>query len=113
MPSNTRKRPVSVTRPITDARISHRRHNASTGSRFSGVTIASMRSWLSEVITSTPFIPGSRLGMRARSTSIPAPVFAAVSEAAHEMPAAPRSCTPTARPASSSSRHASMRRFSS
>ena len=44
---------------------------------------------------------------------MPAPVFAAVSDAAHEMPAAPRSCTPTARPASSSSRHASMSRFSS
>ena len=36
-----------------------------------------------------------------------------VSDAAHEMPAAPRSCTPMARPSSSSSMHASMRRFSS
>ena len=67
---------------------------SSTASRLAGVTIASIRSWLSDVITSTGFMPGSRLAMRAMSTSMPAPVFAAVSDAAHEMPAAPRSCTP-------------------
>ena len=78
-----------------------------------GSTIASIRSWLSDVITSTGFMPGSRLATRATSTSMPAPVFAAVSDAAHDRPAAPRSCTPIARPASSSARHASMSRFSS
>jgi len=108
-----RKRAVSVTRPTTVARISQRRATASTASRFAGSTIASMRSWLSDVITSTAFMPGSRRATRAMSTSMPAPAFAAVSEAAQESPAAPRSCTPTASRASSSSRHASMSRFSS
>ena len=44
---------------------------------------------------------------------MPTPPLAAVSDAAHDSPAAPRSCTPTASFWSSSSRHASMRRFSS
>ena len=108
-----RKRAVSVTRPTTVARISQRRASASTASRFSGSTIASMRSWLSDVSASTAFMPGSRFEMRATSTSMPAPALAAVSDAAHDSPAAPRSCTPTASLASSSSRHASMSRFSS
>ena len=51
---------MSVTRPTTDARMSHCRHSASTSSRSTGRTIASIRSWLSDVITSTAFIPGSR-----------------------------------------------------
>ena len=61
-PSNTRKRPVSVTRPTTVARISQRRASSSTASRFAGSTIASMRSWLSDVSTSTAFMPGLALG---------------------------------------------------
>ena len=44
---------------------------------------------------------------------MPTPPLAAVSDAAHDSPAAPRSCTPTASLRSSSSRHASMSRFSS
>ena len=44
---------------------------------------------------------------------MPAPPFAAVSLVAHVSPAPPRSCTPTARPASSRARHASISRFSS
>ncbi len=39
---------------------------------------------------------GSRLATRATSTSIPTPPLAAVSDAAHDSPAAPRSWTPTA-----------------
>ena len=58
----------------------------------------------------------ARLALRDRGRRrrpCPTPPFAAVSLAAHESPAAPRSCTPTASPASSSSRHASISRFSS
>ena len=43
---------MAVTRPTTEARISHRSQSARTSSRFSGVTMASIRSWLSEIITS-------------------------------------------------------------
>ncbi|CAB5033410.1 unannotated protein [freshwater metagenome] len=112
-PEKIRKRPVSVTCPTTLARTSQRAHRASTRSRFSGVTIASIRSWLSEVIISIGFIFGSRWGTWVKSTSIPAPVAAAVSAAAQERPAAPRSCTPRAKPSSNNSRHASIKRFSS
>ena len=41
-----------MTRPTTAARTSHRRQTASTAGQVSGVTMASIRSWLSEVITS-------------------------------------------------------------
>ena len=58
--SSTRSRPVSVTIPMTFARISQRSAIASTASRFPGSTMASMRSWDSEVITSKGCIPGSR-----------------------------------------------------
>ena len=75
--------------------------------------MASIRSWLSEIITSTGSIPGSRRGTRAMSTSIPIPPLAAVSEAAQDSPPAPRSCTPTARPESSRARQASISFFSS
>src|SRR5688572_2454105 len=51
-PSTTRRRPVPVTVPITVAATSHRRHTSSTSSRSSGVTMASIRSWLSLIITS-------------------------------------------------------------
>ena len=112
-PSNTRKRSGAVTRPTTVARISHRAASSSTASSRSGVTIASIRSWLSEVSTSTGSMPGSRLATRATSTSIPTPPLAAVSDAAHDNPAAPRSWTPTASLRSSNSRHASISRFSS
>ena len=45
-----------------------------------------MRSWLSEVSSSTVFMPGSRRATRAASTSMPMPAFAAVSDAAHDRP---------------------------
>ena len=47
-----------VTLPTTVARTSHRPHTSSTELRASGVTMASMRSWLSLVITSKGARPG-------------------------------------------------------
>ncbi len=41
-----------VTRPTTADRTSHRRHTSSTRARSPGRTMASIRSWLSEVMTS-------------------------------------------------------------
>ena len=83
------------------------------GSRAS--TIASMRSWLSDVITSTGV--HARLALRRRaatSTSMPdAALRRGLATPRTRARRAPRSCTPTASPASSSSRHASMSRFSS
>ena len=52
----------SVTAPTTLARTSQRRHSSSTRSSASGVTMASMRSWLSLVMTSNGSMPGSRRG---------------------------------------------------
>ncbi len=104
---------MPVTVPITAARTSHLAHTASTSLSTSGRTMASMRSWLSEVMTSAATIPGSRTGTSETHTSIPTPPLELVSLTAQVMPAPPRSCTPTASPPSSSSRQASMRRFSS
>ena len=113
-PSNTRKRSGVGDAP-DDRRADSPNVRASsrTASSCAGATIASIRSWLSDVSTSTGFMPGSRLATRATSTSMPTPPLAAVSDAAHDRPAAPRSCTPTASLRSSSSRHASISRFSS
>ncbi len=58
-------------------------------------------------------MPCSRRGMAVTSTSMPMPPRLAVSLVAQVSPAPPRSWMPTTRPASSSSRQASMRRFSS
>ena len=66
-----RGRPASVTRPMTVARTSHRAQRSSTSPRPSGVTMASIRSWLSLVITSNGSMPGSRHGTADTSTSMP------------------------------------------
>ena len=58
-------------------------------------------------------MPGSRRGTAETSTSMPTPPRAAVSLVAQTSPAPPRSWMPTTSPASSSSRQASMSRFSS
>ena len=114
-----RRRPPSeppgpaVTVPTTAARTSHRSQMASTASRPSGSTMASIRSWDSLVMTSNASMPASRRGTADTSTSMPTPPREAVSEVAHVRPAPPRSWMPTTRPASSNSRHASMSRFSS
>ena len=104
---------MSVTTPTTVARTSQRRQMAITSSRSAGVTMASMRSWLSEVMTSKGSMAGSRRGTAATSTSMPMPARLAVSLVAHVSPAPPRSWMPTTSPASSSARQASIRRFSS
>ena len=79
---------MSVTTPTTVARTSQRRQMAITSSRSSGVTIASIRSWLSEVMTSKGSMPGSRRGTAATSTSMPMPARLAVSLVAQRQPGA-------------------------
>ena len=103
----------SVTTPIAVAATSQRSQTSCTAASDSGVTIASIRSWLSLVITSTGLMFGSRRGTRETSTSMPRRACAAVSLVAHDRPAPPRSWMPTTRPASRSSRQASISRFSS
>ena len=98
---------------MTVARTSQRRQTSSTAGHDSGVTMASIRSWLSLVITSQGSIPSSRRGTAVTSTSMPTPPRAAVSLVAQARPAPPRSWMPTTRPSSSRARQASMSRFSS
>ena len=54
----------------------------------------------------------ARSGTASRSTSAPSPARAADSLSAHVMPAPPRSCSPSSRPAPISSSEASIRSFS-
>ena len=103
----------SVTVPMTVARTSHLAQMAATAGHDSGVTMASMRSWLSLVITSQASMPSSRRGTAETSTSMPTPPRPAVSLVAQARPAPPRSWIPTTSLVSSSSRQASMSRFSS
>ena len=103
----------AVTLPTTAARTSHLRHTSATAAQDSGVTMASMRSWLSLVITSHASMPSSRRGTAETSTSIPTPPRPAVSLVAQAKPAPPRSWIPTTSLRSRSSRHASINRFSS
>ena len=112
-PSSTRSAVPSVTVPTTRARTSHRSQIASTSSRSPGSTMASIRSWLSEVMISNGSMPGSRCATADTSTSIPTPPRLAVSLVAQHRPAPPRSWMPTTRPASRRARQASMSRFSS
>ena len=88
----------SVTLPTTVARTSQRRHTSATAGQSSGVTMASMRSWLSLVMTSQGSMPSSRRGTAETSTSMPTPPRAAVSLVAQARPAPPRSWMPTTRP---------------
>ena len=103
----------SVTVPMTVARTSHLAQMAATFGHDSGVTMASMRSWLSLVITSQASMPSSRRGTAETSTSMPTPPRPAVSLVAQARPAPPRSWIPTTSLVSSSSRQASISRFSS
>ena len=91
-----RKRPPSagsgaVTLPTTAARTSHLAQISATASHESGVTMASMRSWLSLVMTSQGSMPSSRRGTAETSTSMPTPPRPAVSLVAQASPAPPRS----------------------
>ena len=75
-------------------------------------TTTSIRSWLSESITSYGVIPVSRRETRATSISIPLPPLLAHSTVEEVNPAAPRSCIATSQGASSTSRQASISSFS-
>ena len=77
-------------------------HAARTASICSGATTASMRSWLSLIMISHDAMPGSRSGTRSVWMSMPTPPLCAISAADEVMPAAPRSCRATNRPACSS-----------
>ena len=98
---------------MTVARTSHLAQMSATAGHDSGVTMASMRSWLSLVITSHGSMPSSRRGTADTSTSMPTPPRAAVSLVAQARPAPPRSWIPTTSLVSSNSRQASISRFSS
>ena len=91
MPSRMRSRPPpsgsgAVTVPMTVARTSHRAQMAATAGQDSGVTMASIRSWLSLVITSQGSMPSSRRGTAETSTSMPTPPRPAVSLVAQARP---------------------------
>ncbi len=111
-PSRMTMSPSSVTFPITATGRPQRSQTARTASQRSGRTIASIRSWDSEIITSNGSMPGSRRGIEPSSIRIPVPARSAVSDVAQVIPAAPRSCSPSTRPRSISSREASMSSFS-
>ena len=100
---STRIRPVSVTRPIAAPPTSQRSHVSSTASSFAGSTTHSIRSCDSLTIISNGSMPGSRSGTLATSMSIPTPPLEAISDAEEVSPAAPRSCSETISPRSSSS----------
>ncbi len=102
----------SVTRPMIATGRSQRSQTALTASQRCGSTIATIRSWDSEIMTSNGSRPGSRRGIASRSTRIPVPPRSAVSHVAQVMPAAPRSWMLTTSPFAISSRVASISSFS-
>ena len=63
---SARSRPESVTSPMTACERPQRSHSASTASSICGRTTATIRSWLSEIITSQGSMPSSRIGTRSR-----------------------------------------------
>ena len=69
-------------------------------------TTATIRSWLSEIITSHGSRSGSRSGTRSRCTSIP--ISLAISDSDEASPAAPQSCSDSTSPRSTSSSDASI-----
>ena len=60
----------SVTRPMIATGRSHRSQTARTASQRWGSTMATIRSWDSEIMTSNGSRPGSRRGIASRSTRI-------------------------------------------
>ena len=84
-----RRRSGSVTRPTTvAAHLPARAELPRPWASDSGVTMASMRSWLSETMTSQGSMPGSRRGTAVTSTSMPTPPRAAVSRGRADEPGA-------------------------
>ena len=105
-------RPVSVTSPITAARTSHLAHTSRNRPTWSGSTTAIMRSWDSLIRISGGPSEESRSGTASSSIRMPPVPAAASSVVAQATPAAPRSWTPTTRPAAYSSRQHSTSSFS-
>src|SRR3954454_22712366 len=111
-PSNTRICPVPVTSPMAVPWTSHVAQTASTSSRRAGSQTHSIRSCDSDTMISNGSMPASRSGTRAMSRSMPISPFEAISDALEVRPAAPRSCSETSRPRSSSSSEHSSSFFS-
>ena len=110
--TNTRSARVSVTVPIAVPPTSHFSQSASTSSRCDGSTTQSIRSCDSEIMISQGSIPASRSGTSETSMSSPTSPLEAISADDEVSPAAPRSCSATSRPRSSSSSEHSMTFFS-
>ena len=73
-----------MTSPITAWCSSQRSQSASTAASICGRTTATIRSWLSEIITSHGSIPSSRSGTRSSWRSIP--LSRAISESEEARP---------------------------
>ena len=101
---STRTWPLSVIVPISAEPVCHFSQTASTSATRAGSTTPSIRSWDSETMISKGSMSASRSGTRATSRSIPTPPAEAISLAEEVRPAAPRSCSETSSPFSSSSR---------
>ena len=93
-----------MTTPISAEPVCHFSQTASTSATRAGSTTPSIRSWDSETMISKGSMSASRSGTLATSRSIPTPPAAAISPAEEVRPAAPRSCSETSSPFSSSSR---------
>ena len=104
---------VSVTEPIAVPWTSHFSQSASTSSTRAGSTTQSIRSCDSETMISNGAMSASRSGTFATSISTPTSPLDAISDADDVRPAAPRSCSETSRPCSSSSSEHSRSFFSS
>ena len=96
--------PESVTTPISADSVCHLSQIARTASTLAGSTTASIRSCDSLTMISKGSMSASRSGTSATSMSIPTPPAEAISPAEEVRPAAPRSCSETSSPFSSSSR---------
>jgi hypothetical protein len=106
------RRPESVTSPRTEVSTSHFSTTRRKPSSFSGVTIAIMRSWLSDMRISSAVMLGSRSSTFSSSMNIPPSPLLASSDVAQEIPAAPRSWMPSTSFCWNSSRQHSMSTFS-
>ena len=95
-----------MTSPTTAWCSSQRSQTASTCSSICGRTTATIRSWLSEIITSHGSIPSSRSGTASSRRSIPH--SRAISEREEASPAAPQSCSDSTSPDSTSSTETSI-----
>ena len=95
-----------MTSPTTAWWSSHRSQSACTASSICGRTTATIRSWLSEIITSQGSIASSLKGTWSSRRSIPH--SRAISEREEARPAAPQSCSDSTSPDSTSSTETSI-----